>query len=117
MPEQSTLRFKFVFERLAPLFVVLTLGMYAYVWNRYPNVLEFLRHVFTHQVPLLAAHTYLAFMITLNQNCVSPGEAVGEDEFSWEEELWINPGTGAPMIGGVGGVDVLGYPFGSGPGD
>jgi hypothetical protein len=118
MAAQSTLSFKLAFERLAPVFVVFTACMYVYAWVKHPDIIKFLTHLFFYQLPLLVAHAYMAFIATLEYpGCVTGGTDDSESPFDWEDEVWINPGTGAQMIGGVGGIDTMGYGFGSGPGD
>ena len=109
--------FKIAFTRLAPLFAGLTLCMYVYVWLRYPGVLSFLPQLFPHQAPLLAAHAYTAFVLTLPraEGYVSDTEDLDEyllDEYL-EELTLVNPGSGLPMVGGMGGVDVAGNTWGS----
>lgn len=104
--------FKSAFTRLAPLFAGLTLCMYVYVWLRYPDVLSFLHNLFPHQAPLLAAHTYMAFLLTLQW----PGGHAGdtEDLDAYLDALaLVNPGSGLTMVGGMGGVDIAGNTWGS----
>lgn len=117
MTEQPCIGFKQAFERLAPIFVVLTGCMYLYVWLKYQDVLSFLSNMFPHLAPLLAAHVYLAFVASRNHTIAAGPEYVEEDDDDWDEGLWVNPGTGAVMIGGPGGIDAMGYAYGSGPSD
>jgi hypothetical protein len=107
--------FKTAFRRLAPLFAVLTVCMHVYVWLKYQSVLAFLHNMFLHLAPLLAAHVYLAFLASRNHTIATGGEYVEEDGDDGDDVLWVNPGTGSPMIGGIGGIDTSGYTYGSGP--
>lgn len=104
--------FKSAFTRLAPLFAGLTLCMYVYVWLRYPDVLSFLHNLLLHQAPLLAAHTYMAFLLTLPRAEGHAGDTEELDEYL-EALALVNPGSGLPMVGGMGGVDVDGNTWGS----
>jgi len=117
MDEHQTFSFKAAFERLAPLFAVMTVCMHVYVWLRYQDLKAFLDNMFLHLAPLLAAHAYLAFLASNNYvNVPVCSEEDSEvDAFGWNEDLCVNPHTGAPMIGGIGGIDATGYTYGSGP--
>ena len=104
--------FKSAFTRLAPLFAGLSLCMCVYVWLRYPDVIKFLNNLFPYQVPLHAAHVYLAFLLTLPSVDCQPGDTEDIDEYLDSLAL-VNPGSGLPMVGGMGGVDVAGNCWGS----
>lgn len=108
------MNFRTAFARLATLFAGLTLCMYLYVWIQYPDILQFLRHVFPHQALVVAAHAICACLATLKPSHQVTSGCQDPDEEDFE---WINPETGAPMLNGMGGVDAMGYPFGSGPDD
>lgn len=108
------MNFKTAFTQLASVFSGLTLCMYAYVWTEYPDIIEFLNHLFPYQALVVAAHAFCAFLATLKPIHQVASNYHDPDD---EEFEWINPGTGAPMLNGMGGVDAMGYPFGSGPDD
>jgi hypothetical protein len=111
-------RFRAAFDWLALPFLGITAAVYVYAWFKYPSFTEFMKHAFPYQVPVLAAHGGLAYLLATAK---PPRQvsSMAEDEEGWseEEEVWINPGTGATMIGGVGGIDTAGYGWGSGPHD
>ena len=109
------LTFKYAYRRTGPVFSALMLCMYAYTWGRYPSLVPFLDHAFLYQLPLIIVHAWFALALSWG-----PAESIAyEDEefeidgFENPPELIINPGSGLPMVGGFGGVDVAGNAFGT----
>jgi hypothetical protein len=110
----SPLGFRAAFRRLALLFSAISLCVYPYAWFRHPGIVPFLDHAFEYQIPVLLTHVCLAWAASRG-----PAQCSGyDDEFESEgfdepELIVINPGSGLPMIGGMGGVDSEGNSFGS----
>jgi hypothetical protein len=115
---EKRLRFKAAFDWLALPFVAITAAVYVYVWVRYPTFTAFMNHAFPYQVPVIAVHCGLAYLVaTAKPPRQESGQAEDDECGSEDDEFWINPNTGATMIGGIGGIDTMGYGFGSGPDD
>lgn len=104
--------FKRAFARLVPLFAGLTLCMYIYVWLKYPDIVQFFDNLLTYQVPLIAAHAYLALIVTFRQDGHQPCDTDGLDDYL-ESLALVNPGSGMPMADGMGGVDAEGNTYGT----
>lgn len=111
--QQPTFRESYIL--IAPLFLVLNVGLEAYLWVRYGGFLEMMHHLFPYMVPLLVGHVVAAFIRTLPP--AQQATWVADDDDEGIETIVVNPGTGSPMVGGAGGVDTMGYMYGSGPND
>lgn len=107
--------FRESYTRLAPVFLALNVCLGAYLWICHDGFLGMMHYLFPCMVPLLVGHALAAFIRTL-----PPAQQttwVADDGDDGIETVVVNPGTGAPMIGGVGGVDAMGYMYGNGPDD
>jgi len=126
--------FRAAFERLGPIFFVVTAAVYVYVWVKYPTFTSFMNHLFPYQLPVLIAHVVVAYVTAgTHQRQYKPGPTDDEwDDFGdWpdippptvEVPIWGNSDlsetcheptfniNGLPML--VEGFDIHGNPYGT----